>query len=147
MLWRSDMFTADCSTVGGKRIELSVTSANLFRSYLCVFTVVCMFVICSTTYVCQGCIQKFRQGGANLGYGQKGGAPGESSGGIVRCMTQGGANAPRPPLKYGPVCDMYVCVCTYLCVVCIYVCVVCTCGYVCIVCIYGHVRTCVRVVR
>ena len=106
------MFTADCSTVGGKRIELSVTSANLFRSYLCVSTVVCMFVICSTTYVCQGCIQKFRQGGANLGYGQKGGAPGESSGGIVRCMTQGGANAPRPPPLN-----------TALCVICMYVCV------------------------
>ena len=33
---------------------------------------------------CQGCIQKFRQGGANLGYGQKrGGAPGGSS--VVSC--------------------------------------------------------------
>ena len=55
----------------------------------------------------QGCIQKFRQGGANLGYGQKrGGRRVEAQWYHVRCytlggarMTQGGRMPPHPPLN------------------------------------------------
>ena len=55
----------------------------------------------------QGCMHKFFQGGANLGYGQKrggrklmwGATPYTCWGGGAR-MAQGGANAPpRPPLN------------------------------------------------
>ena len=48
-------------------------------------------------YDVQGCIQKFRQGGVKLGYGQKrGGAPGGSS--VVSCEvlhSRGGENDTR----------------------------------------------------
>ena len=59
----------------------------------------------------QGCMQKFFQGGANLGYGQRGGGGGAEA--YVGCytlhllggerMTQGGGKCPSPPpLKYSP---------------------------------------------